>query len=131
MPGGGRVEPLVDARQDEVGQAGGPVRRRCCCGRCAGWWRRDPAPPAVAQAVGRLVDRGVPVLVCSRAFSGPVTPLYTAGGGADLDRAGAVFAGDLSPWQARLLLSVALAHKPEDPGSVVSQWLGQPSPDGA
>ncbi|PZH17797.1 asparaginase [Streptomyces sp. NTH33] len=88
------------------------------------------ACPAVVQTVKRLVARGVPVLVCSRAFSGPVTPLYTAGGGADLDRAGAVFAGDLSPWQARLLLSVALTHKPEDPGPVISQWLRRPSPDG-
>lgn len=88
------------------------------------------AGAAVTHAVGRLVARDVPVLVCSRAFSGPVTPLYTGGGGADLGRAGAVFADDLSPWQARLLLSVALVHKPEDPRSVVLRWLGQPPPDG-
>jgi L-asparaginase len=84
--------------------------------------------PAMTHTVERLVEHGVPVLVCSRVFSGPVSPLYTAGGGADLNRAGAVFAGDLSPWQARLLLSVALARKPEDPRSVVSQWLEQVSP---
>ncbi|MER6473155.1 asparaginase [Streptomyces collinus] len=88
------------------------------------------AGPAVTGTVGRLVAEGVPVLVCSRAFSGPVTPLYAGGGGADLDRAGAVFAGDLSPWQARLLLSVALTHKPEDPGPVVTQWLEQPAAQG-
>ncbi|MFF3467323.1 asparaginase [Streptomyces sp. NPDC001984] len=89
------------------------------------------ASPEMAAAVARLVDRGVPVLVCTRAFSGPVAPLYTAGGGADLERAGAVFASDLSPWQARMLLSVATGHKSEDPGAVVRQWLQQATPAGS
>ncbi|MET7762829.1 asparaginase [Streptomyces sp. NPDC005336] len=83
---------------------------------------------AMTETVGRLVERGIPVLVCSRVFTGPVSPLYTAGGGADLDRVGAIFASDLSPWQARLLLSVALTLKPEDPGSVVSEWLHHATP---
>jgi L-asparaginase len=89
------------------------------------------ASAEMTAAVARLVDRGVPVLVCTRAFSGPVVPLYTAGGGADLERAGAVFVSDLSPWQARLLLSVAIARKPEDPGAVVRQWLQQEASAGA
>ncbi|MFF4748880.1 asparaginase [Streptomyces sp. NPDC002514] len=89
------------------------------------------ASPAMTAAVARLADRGVPVAVCSRAFSGPVAPMYGGGGGADLERAGAVFASDLSPWQARLLLSVSIAHKPEDPGAVLRQWLQQEASAGA
>ncbi|MDP5181610.1 asparaginase [Blastococcus sp. BMG 814] len=79
--------------------------------------------PAVAAAVAELVAGGTPVLVCSRVPSGPVAPLYTGGGGADLARDGAVLAGDLSPWQARLLLAAALAVAPHDPLPVVRDHL--------
>jgi L-asparaginase len=82
------------------------------------------APPSVTDSVGRLVAGGIPVLVTSRVTAGPVSPLYAGGGGADLARAGAVFAADLSPWQARLLLSAALAGATDDPGAAVSEWLG-------
>jgi L-asparaginase len=81
------------------------------------------APPSVTESVAGLVRSGIPVLVTSRVAAGPVSPLYAGGGGADLARAGAVFAADLSPWQARLLLSVALACAPDDPGALVTQWL--------
>ncbi|MBB3083959.1 asparaginase [Geodermatophilus sabuli] len=80
------------------------------------------APPAIAEEAGRLVARGVPVLVCSRVPSGPVAPLY-AGGGAGLARAGARFAGDLSPWQGRLLLAAALSLDPRDPFRVLADRL--------
>jgi L-asparaginase len=79
-------------------------------------------PPAVAEAADELLARGIPVLVCSRVPSGPVAPLYAAGG-ARLARAGAVFAGDLSPWQARLLLAAALALAPDDPQRVLADHL--------
>ena len=81
------------------------------------------ATPTVAAATGELVARGVPVLVSSRVPSGPVVPLYTGGGGADLARAGAVFAGDLSPWQARILLAAVLAVAPDDPQRVLTHHL--------
>ncbi|RBY90261.1 asparaginase [Blastococcus sp. TBT05-19] len=81
------------------------------------------ATPAVAAAVGDVVAGGIPVLVCSRVPAGPVAPLYTGGGGADLARAGAVFAGDLSPWQARVLLAAALAVAPADPLPIVTGHL--------
>jgi L-asparaginase len=71
-------------------------------------------PPGIAEATEELVAAGVPVLVCSRVPAGPVAPLY-ATGGARLARAGAVFAGDLSPWQGRLLLAAALALAPDAP----------------
>jgi L-asparaginase len=79
-------------------------------------------PPPVAAAAAELVAGGVPVLVCSRVPSGPVAPLY-AGGGASLARDGALFGGDLSPWQGRLLLAAALALDPQDPGRVLARRL--------
>jgi L-asparaginase len=80
-------------------------------------------PPAIAAAAAELVAGGVPVLVCSRVPAGPVAPLY-AGGGASLASAGARFAGDLSPWQARLLLGAALAIAPDSPHRVLDAHLG-------
>ncbi|WNV73659.1 asparaginase [Geodermatophilus sp. DSM 44513] len=79
-------------------------------------------PPPVAAAAAELVAGGTPVLVCSRVPAGPVAPLY-AGGGASLARDGALFGGDLSPWQGRLLLSAALAVDPHDPAGVLAGHL--------
>jgi L-asparaginase len=79
-------------------------------------------PPAIAEAAEELVAGGIPVLVCSRVPSGPVVPLYAAGG-ARLARGGSVFAGDLSPWQGRLLLAAALALSPGDPQRVLAPHL--------
>jgi L-asparaginase len=61
------------------------------------------------------------VLVCSRVPAGPVVPLYTGGGGADLLAAGAVFGADLNPWQGRILLTVALTLP--DPLAALRAWL--------
>ncbi|MFC3998932.1 asparaginase [Nocardiopsis sediminis] len=71
--------------------------------------------PGVTRAVADVLGEGVPVAIASRTFEGPVVGLY-AGGGTDLAAAGAIFAGDLSPWQARLLLAAVLAGSPEPPG---------------
>lgn len=83
--------------------------------------------PAATRACLRLLDSGIPVALASRTGSGPVMGLY-AGGGADLAAAGAVFAGDLSPWQARLLLAAALAAEagstdPAAPARRCRSWL--------
>lgn len=79
-------------------------------------------PPAVTEAVGELVTGGVPVLICSRVGAGPVEALYGGGGGAQLREAGALFGSDLSPWQARLLLSAALAVG-GPPAETLHEWL--------
>lgn len=71
-------------------------------------------PPGVTTAVEEACAAGVPVVITSRVPEGPVAPLYGSGGSA-LQRGGAVLAGDLSPWQARTLLAVALAADPDDP----------------
>ncbi|MBA8825026.1 L-asparaginase [Saccharopolyspora lacisalsi] len=73
--------------------------------------------------VGAIRDCGVPVLVCSRVPSGPVVPMYRGGGGMDLAEAGALFGEDLSPWQARMLLAVALAGAPHSPEELIRRWL--------
>lgn len=82
------------------------------------------ATPAITEAVGEVVASGRAVLVCSRVASGPVLPVYGGGGGADLAAAGAVFTDDLSPWQARMLLAVALANAPDGAERLVRDWLG-------
>jgi len=69
-------------------------------------------PPAVTRAVQEVVAAGVPVLVCTRVPEGPVLPLYASG--TALRGGGGRFAGDLSPWQARMLLAVALADGAPD-----------------
>ena len=69
-----------------------------------------------------MLAGGVPVAIASRTGAGPVAGLY-AGGGADLADAGALFAGDLSPWQARMLLALSLAVRPDDPAGTARTWL--------
>lgn len=69
------------------------------------------AGPGYVQVVAKVVAAGVPVVLASRAPSGPVVPLYGNGGGVDLIAAGAVSAGSLSPFQARILAATLLAHK--------------------
>jgi len=84
--------------------------------------------PADTEQVRRAVRSGVPVLITSRVSHGAVRPLYAGGGGVDLEQAGAVFAGSQTTWQARILLSVALALRPQAPLDVVRSWLGSHEP---
>jgi len=78
--------------------------------------------PDVIDAVGEAVAAGVTVLVASRVPEGPVSPRYALGGAALVDR-GALPAGDLSPWQARMLLLLALAADPADPRALLDEHL--------
>lgn len=65
--------------------------------------------PGVLHEIRDCLRDGIAVLVTSRCAQGPATPVYGAGGGADLAGAGAVFAGSLGAPKARLLLMAALA----------------------
>lgn len=65
----------------------------------------------IPDVVKTLVQNEIPVIITSRCMRGSVKPIYGKGGGTDLKRAGAWFAGDLSGVKARILLGVMLAHK--------------------
>lgn len=70
------------------------------------------------QAIEAAVDGGVRVVVSTRVPHGAVAPLYGFdGGGATLKEAGALFAGDLPPHKARILLMLAL-QSPRAPGEI-------------
>ncbi|MHA6799862.1 asparaginase [Bounagaea algeriensis] len=132
-----RWEPLLDPstpelpRVDVIGQYlgvdGGAVEHAVDAGArglvLAGFGAGN-ATPATVDACQRHLAAGLPVLVTTRTGAGPVAPLYSGGGRALAD-AGALFAGDLPPWQARLLLAAALASEGEPRRAVVrcEQWL--------
>ena len=78
---------------------------------------RGNVPPSIMPAIREAVASGVAVTVSSRCVAGRVRPRYGyAGGGLDLERAGAILAGDLSGAKARLLLMVALGAGENDVG---------------
>ncbi|MCL6442443.1 MAG: asparaginase [Alicyclobacillus sp.] len=71
---------------------------------------RGNAHPSIHSEISRLVQQGVPVIITSRCIRGAVRPVYGGGGGRDLERAGAWFAGDLAGEKARILLGLLLAN---------------------
>jgi L-asparaginase len=65
--------------------------------------------PALFVGITDALAAGVPVVISSRVPYGGAQPLYSyAGGGMALRRAGAIFARDLNPQKARVLLMVGL-----------------------
>jgi L-asparaginase len=61
------------------------------------------------QAVKEAIGKGIPVAISTRVWTGRVLPNYGfEGGGKTLQQAGAVFADNLSPQKARILLMLAL-----------------------
>jgi L-asparaginase len=69
---------------------------------------RGNATPAAAKGIAEIITAGIPVIVTSRCPRGRVRPIYGNGGARDLERAGAIFAGDLSGPKARVLVAVML-----------------------
>lgn len=74
------------------------------------------AGPGHLEAVQELLARGVPVVLATRTLAGPVLGVYGNGGGADLIAAGAVPAGRLNPFQARILAAAVVANHPDPEG---------------
>lgn len=73
---------------------------------------RGNLPAVFVPVIRDAVSRDVPVVIVSRCARGGVGSDYGgAGGGVDLLRAGAVFGGDFSGPQARLLLVAALSSR--------------------
>ena len=68
------------------------------------------ATPAVTAAIPDIIASGIPVIITSRSPEGRVRPVYGNGGGRDLERAGAIFAGDLNSLKARIAVAVLLGQ---------------------
>jgi L-asparaginase len=86
------------------------------------------ANPAIRDAVAELTGAGVVIVTSTRVLAGAVVPIYGNGGGADLQRAGAVPSGLLRPPQARIVLAALLsAHT--DPDAVRAAFIGFVDPD--
>ncbi|RJQ81892.1 MAG: asparaginase [Desulfobacteraceae bacterium] len=61
------------------------------------------------EAIKYAIGKGIPVVISTRVQSGRVLPVYGfEGGGKTLKDAGAIFADDLNPQKARILLMLAL-----------------------
>jgi L-asparaginase len=61
------------------------------------------------EAIKEVTAKGIPVVITTRVPNGRVLPVYGfVGGGKTLKDAGAVFADNLSPQKARLLLMLGL-----------------------
>ena len=70
---------------------------------------RGNVPVAALPAIGRAIDRGLPVVIATRCARGRVLDTYGyEGGGRQLTRLGAILAGLLPGHQARLKLMLAL-----------------------
>jgi L-asparaginase len=61
------------------------------------------------EAIKEAIEKGIPVVISTRVPNGRVLPIYGfKGGGKTLQEAGAIFADNLPPQKARLLLMLAL-----------------------
>jgi L-asparaginase len=70
------------------------------------------------EAIKRARQRGVVVALATRVPAGRVYAAYGGeGGGSSMRELGVVFAADLSPWKARIVLMLALAVT-DDPGEL-------------
>lgn len=70
--------------------------------------------PVLCSAIREAIEGGVKVVIASRVPRGITKPVYGySGGGQNLAQIGAVFANDLSPQKARILLMLALQENLE------------------
>lgn len=61
------------------------------------------------EAIKEVIGKGIPVVISTRVPNGRVLPVYGfKGGGKTLKEAGAIFADNLTPQKARILLMLAL-----------------------
>ena len=106
-----RVEPSVDLVKLVMGSDARFIRcalQSGAQGLVLEAFGRGNATLAVLAGVRDAIAAETPVIVASRCPQGRVKPIYGNGGGRDLDKSGAIFAGDLAGVKARVLLSVLL-----------------------
>ena len=104
--------PRVDIVAMYAGADGTSVRAAVAAGakgiviQALGWGNVNSP---MYEAMKDAIDRGVVVAISTRVPNGRVLPVYgTKGGGKTLKEAGAVFADNLSPQKARILLMLVL-----------------------
>ena len=105
--------PRVDLVAMYAGADGSQVRHAAGSGAEAivveayGWGNVNAE---MHDAIAEAVAKGVPVIVATKVYDGRALPVYGfKGGGSTLRKAGAVFAGDLTPDKARILTLLALS----------------------
>ncbi|MFN8008721.1 MAG: asparaginase [Terriglobia bacterium] len=75
---------------------------------------RGNVPPPVLPGIQSAIDQGIPVVIATRCQAGRVLDTYGyEGGGRDLRRRGAIFAGFLPGQKARIKLMVVLGQVQE------------------
>ena len=86
---------------------------------------RGNVPPSIMPAIRDAVAAGVMVAIVSRCPTGRVSARYGYdGGGLDLQRAGAILAGDLTGGKARLALMTVLGCSTGDRDELFRQIIG-------
>jgi len=108
----GQHLPRVDIVAMYGGADGALVRAAVAAGakglviQALGWGNMNVP---MFEAVKEQIAKGVPVVISTRVWNGRVLPNYGfEGGGKTLQQAGAVFADNLSPQKAHILLMLAL-----------------------
>ncbi|TMA24746.1 MAG: asparaginase [Deltaproteobacteria bacterium] len=108
----GQHLPRVDIVAMYGGADGALVRAAVAAGakglviQALGWGNMNVP---MFEAVKEQIAKGIPVVITTRVWNGRVLPTYGfEGGGKTLQQAGAVFADNLSPQKARILLMLAL-----------------------
>lgn len=71
------------------------------------------------DSIKYALKKGIPVVVTTRVYNGAVYPIYgDEGGGATLEKAGVILAGDLTSSKARILLMLAIPHAKGDANKI-------------
>ena len=108
----GQHLPRVDIVELYGGADGALVRAAVAAGsrglviQALGWGNINVP---MFEAVKEVISKGIPVVISTRVWNGRVLPNYGfQGGGKTLQEAGAIFADNLSPQKARILLMLGL-----------------------
>jgi L-asparaginase len=108
----GQHLPRVDIVDMYGGADGALVRAAVAAGsrglviQALGWGNMNVP---MFEAVKEVIAKGIPVVISTRVWNGRVLPNYGfQGGGKTLQDAGAIFADNLTPQKARILLMLAL-----------------------
>lgn len=107
-----KLNPNVGLVRIAAGMGAREIRHSVECGDEAlvvEAFGRGNVPPDVSGAVQYAVEKGMIVCITSRCYIGRVLGVYNyTGGGADLEKKGAILAGDMQGHKLRLLLMASI-----------------------